>query len=165
MPNPFRAIHRFDGHSNFALNLRQIGRRKEFAVAEIKYGTLASRALRLRCPRCGRGALFKNLIVMYDRCPDCSLKYERAPGYFLGSTYVNYGFMAITTTSAYMGLHYGLGLSNEILAAPLLAYCILMPIFLFRYARAWWLAMDCYCDPTGFGLHSEPTTESPVPPN
>ena len=59
--------------------------------------------------------------------------------------------MALTVTSAYMALHYGLGISNEILTAPLFAYCLLMPIMIFRYARSWWLAMDCYCDPVGFG--------------
>lgn len=127
---------------------------KENQLAELSYGTVVSRALKLRCPRCGKGPLFKNLIFMHERCPDCSLKYERAPGYFLGSTYVNYGFMAITLTSAYMGLHYGAELSNEVLIVPLSVYCLVMPIILFRYARAWWLAMDCYCDPTGFGLHA-----------
>jgi uncharacterized protein (DUF983 family) len=132
-------------------------------VVEISYGTAASRALKLRCPRCGRGPLFKNFITMYDRCPECSLKYERAPGYFLGSTYVNYGFMAITTTSMYMALHYGAEISNETLTIPLLVYCIAMPIILFRYARSWWLAMDCYCDPTGFGLHSVSESDAKAP--
>ena len=132
-------------------------------MAELSYGTLASRALQLRCPRCGVGPLFKNFVVMNVRCPHCSLKFERAPGYFLGSTYVNYGFMAITTTAMYMGLHYGAEISNEVLTGPLIVYCVVMPIVLFRYARAWWLAMDCYCDPTGFGLHadSKPNSSSP----
>ena len=138
---------------------RQSDDSKENQLAELSYGTVASRALKLRCPRCGKGLLFKNLIMMHERCPECSLKYERAPGYFLGSTYVNYGFMAITVTSMYMALHYGAEISNEILTIPLLIYCIVMPIILFRYARAWWLAMDCYCDPTGFGLHAEPEKE------
>ena len=121
-------------------------------MSGLEYGTFVSRALRLRCPRCGVGVLFKNLILMHDRCPNCGLKYERAPGYFLGSTYINYGFMAITVTSLYMSLHYGASISNEALTIPLMIYCIVVPIFLFRYARSWWLAMDCYCDPTGFGV-------------
>ena len=125
-------------------------------MTELSYGTLASRALKLRCPRCGIGPLFKNFITMYDRCPHCSLKYERAPGYFLGSTYVNYGFMAITMTSAYIGLHYGADISNNVLIVPLSIYCVVMPIILFRHARAWWLAMDCSCDPGGFGVRHDP---------
>jgi uncharacterized protein (DUF983 family) len=131
---------------------------KEHLMAELTYGTAASRALHLVCPRCGVGPLFKNLITMYEHCPHCSLKYERAPGYFLGSTYVNYGFMAITMTTAYMILRYVMDISNSVLIGPLTVYCVVMPIILFRYARSWWLAMDCYCDPTGFGLHHDPET-------
>src|SRR5580692_4131481 len=100
-------------------------------MAELKYGTAASRALRLVCPRCGIGPLFKNLITMYDRCPHCSLKYERDPGYFLGSTYINYGFMAITMTTAYLGLHFVADISNNVLIVPLTIYCLVMPIVLF----------------------------------
>lgn len=121
---------------------------------------MAARAFKLRCPRCGVGPLFRNLIMMHERCPDCSLKYERDPGYFLGSTYINYGFMSISVMTAYFALHYGAEISNERLTIPLLIYCIVMPIFLFRYARAWWIAMDCYCDPVGFGVPSEPGKET-----
>ncbi len=116
----------------------------------ITYSTAASRALRLKCPRCGEGPLFKNWFVMHAKCPHCGLRYERAPGYFLGSAYVNYGIIALSMTAMYMGLHFGAGYSNQVLAPPLIAYCIILPLFLFRYARAWWLAMDCYCDPTSF---------------
>jgi uncharacterized protein (DUF983 family) len=134
-------------------------------LAEINYGTAASRACQLRCPRCGIGPLFKNIIVMYERCPHCSLRYERAPGYFLGSTYVNYGFLTITLTAIYMWVHYGLGISNETLTVPLLAYCVVVPIILFRYARAWWLAMDCYCDPTSFGMRDDQPETNDSPQN
>ena len=124
-------------------------------MAEIQYGTAVRRSLRLRCPRCGRGELFYNLFFMFERCPECGLKYERAPGYFLGSTYINYGFIVLTIIPAYMALHYGMGISNETLTIPFVAYCTIVPLFMFRYARAWWLAMDCYCDPVGFGLLSD----------
>ena len=116
----------------------------------ITYNTAASRALRLKCPRCGEGPLFKNWFVMHPKCPHCGLRYERAPGYFLGSAYVNYGIIALSMTAMYMGLHFGAGFSNQVLTPPLIAYCIILPLILFRYARAWWLAMDCYCDPTSF---------------
>lgn len=87
---------------------------------------------------------------MPPTCSDCGLRYERAPGYFLGSAYINYGFMAMTLTAMYMGLHFGAGISNQVLAGPLIAYSIIVPLILFRYARAWWLAMDCYFDPASF---------------
>lgn len=131
----------------------------------MSYPTLVGRALRLRCPRCGRGKLFTGLLSMAHHCSECGFVFERAPGYFLGSAYLNYGFMAITLTTMYMTLHFGLGYSNEVLALPLGAYCVVVPIVLFRYARAWWLAMDCYLDTTGMteGRPAEPPYEEPAP--
>jgi len=115
----------------------------------ISYEQAVTRALALKCPRCGEGPLFRNWFTMHHHCDHCDFVFERAPGFFLGSAYVNYAFMAITITILYMTLHFGLELSNEVLAAPLLLYCIVVPLVLFRYARAWWLAMDCYFDTTG----------------
>lgn len=113
-------------------------------------GSAVSRALRLRCPRCGQGRLFRNWFAMFPRCPECHFVYERDPGYFLGSTYINYGFTAVTLTAIYMVLHFGYGVSNQVLTPPLVAYCVVVPLVLFRYARSWWLMMDCYLDTTGF---------------
>lgn len=125
----------------------------------ISYGTAASRALHLRCPRCGHGRLFRNWITMYPACTSCGLRFERAPGYFLGSAYVNYGIVAGSLTILYLTLHYGAEISNRWLAGPLLAYCIVVPLILFRYARSWWLAMDCYCDPTSFAESEDYMTQ------
>jgi SNF family Na+-dependent transporter len=87
---------------------------------------------------------------MHDRCSHCQLQFTRGPGYYLGSTYINYGFVALTLTVAYVGLHFGAEIGNEILMPILVAYCVLMPILLFRHSRAWWLALDCFFDPTSF---------------
>jgi uncharacterized protein (DUF983 family) len=110
-------------------------------------GTLIARALRLRCPRCGEGRLFLNWFTMPERCSGCRLKFERAPGYFLGSSYINYGLTAVMLLVAYIVLHYFVGLTNRQLAAPLTAFCMAFPLFAFRYARALWLAQDCRWDP------------------
>ncbi len=108
--------------------------------------TLVGRALRLRCPRCGRGALFRGWFAMPVGCSECGLKYERAPGYFLGSTYINYALTAICLTIVYSLLHFGLRMTNRQLALPLSAFVIVIPLVLFRHARALWLAMDCHFD-------------------
>lgn len=99
---------------------------------------------------------------MHERCSDCGFVYQRDPGYFLGSTYINYGFTSVTLTAIYMVLHFGYGWSNEVLVIPLMAYCIIVPLVMFRYARAWWLAMDSCLDTTGF---QEPRGGHPPPPS
>jgi uncharacterized protein (DUF983 family) len=109
-------------------------------------GTLLSRALRLRCPRCGSGRLFSGWFTMPERCSGCRFKYERAPGYFLGSSYINYGLTAVVLIIAYLVLHYGFHLTNQQVAPWLAGFCVLFPLWAFRYARALWLAIDCHID-------------------
>ena len=107
---------------------------------------------------------------MFPECSNCHLRYERAPGYFLGSAYVNYGFVALSLTAMYMGLHFGAGISNRVLTPPLVAYCVIVPLILFRFARSYWLAMDCYFDPVGFAesedrlIRGAETNKSHMPP-
>lgn len=114
--------------------------------ARLSAAAAFTRALRLRCPRCGGGKLFSGWLKMYSRCPNCTLRYERGPGYFLGSTYVNYGVTAFLLTVMYVTCRFGFGIDNPMLIVFLLAFCVLFPLFFFRYARSFWLAFDCYLD-------------------
>lgn len=83
---------------------------------------------------------------MEKRCRSCEFKYERGPGYFLGSTYINYGFTALTMTVAYVILHFRLGYENRVLTPWLVAFCVAFPVIFFRFARALWLAVDICLD-------------------
>jgi uncharacterized protein (DUF983 family) len=118
-------------------------------------GQLLGRAMRLRCPRCGSGKLFVGWFDMHAECSNCHLKYERAPGYFLGSIYINYGVTAVAMTIGYLFLHAALGFTNRQLAAPLVGFCIVFATFFFRYARALWLSLDCFFDPSSFDMRSK----------
>lgn len=101
------------------------------------------RALRLRCPRCGRGELFDGWFRMHETCASCGLKYEREPGYFVGAIYVNY------TVTIGLGLVGVLLLDMFVVDLPLwaeltlsLGTVTLVPLVFFRYSRALWLALD-----------------------
>lgn len=109
-------------------------------------GTLLGRSLRLRCPRCAGGRLFRGYFSMYAECPNCKLKYERGPGYFLGSTYINYGLTALLLTIGFVVLRFSAGLEKRQLLAPMIVFAIVFPMFFFRYSRALWLGMDCFID-------------------
>lgn len=74
------------------------------------------------------------------------MKYERDPGYFLGSIYINYGLTAVGLTFLYVLLHFGFNWSNTQLALPLAVFCCVLPMLVFRHTRALWLAMDCHWD-------------------
>jgi uncharacterized protein (DUF983 family) len=115
----------------------------------LSFGQALLRALRLRCPYCGTGRLFAGLFRMNSVCEHCETQLERDPGYFLGSTYINYGVTASLTTVTYVLLHFGFGWSNQILMPGLMVFCVFFPLVFFRYARSLWLALDCFFDRLG----------------
>lgn len=115
------------------------------------------RGLRLRCPMCGVGQLFRGLIRMEPTCSECGFQFERGPGYFLGSTYINYGITAALTTWSYVVLHFLFRVSNQVLMPALLLFCAIFPLVFFRYARSLWLSVDSYIDRVG-AAESRPVT-------
>jgi uncharacterized protein (DUF983 family) len=108
---------------------------------------LLSRALRLRCPNCGVGKLFAGWFSMPRRCSHCDFRFERGPGYWLGSIYVNYGLAAILVTAGYFVLFFTEALPQEAVLWLLTAFCIVFPLCFFRFARSIWIAFDTYFDP------------------
>lgn len=119
------------------------------------FGEALGRALRLRCPRCGRERLFIGWFRMSAQCTQCKLRYERAPGYFLGSAYINYGVTSVAEIVAYFTLHIRAGFTNRELLGPMVGFFVLFPCFFFRYARALWLALDFQLDPSSFESSGE----------
>ena len=79
---------------------------------------------------------------MHEACPHCGFSYEREPGFYLGSIYLNYGATVILTGALYAILVMGLGLSNETTLAVCLTAAVLCPILFFRHARSFLLALD-----------------------
>ncbi|MGH7321743.1 MAG: DUF983 domain-containing protein [Candidatus Rokuibacteriota bacterium] len=112
-----------------------------------------ARGLRLRCPRCGVGALFRGLFRMDARCPACQLVFEREPGYFVGAIYLNYGMTVLILMPSYVGLNAWLpvGLGLQLLLGG--AFVVLFPLWFFRYSRSLWLSLDYFIDPVGPSAH------------
>jgi uncharacterized protein (DUF983 family) len=117
------------------------------ARAQRSLATVLVRGLRLRCPVCGRGRLFRNWFQMHRECSHCGLKLERGPGYYLGSIYINYGLTAVLVTAGYLAMFVTDTLSSSGRLTLLGAVCVLFPLWFFRYARSLLLALDMYLDP------------------
>ena len=105
--------------------------------------------------------MFRGLFAMNAECDSCGLKYERDPGYFLGSTYINYMLTAIILTVGYVTLHFGRGLSNRALTPWLLAFCVLFPLWFHRHSRGLWQALDSWFDTQEFWADAP---SAPLPP-
>jgi len=108
---------------------------------------MIARGLRLRCPACGQGPIFRGYFAMNDRCGVCGRRFNRAPGYLLGSIYINYGVTALLVVIAYFSLYFTDALRGTPLLVLLTAFSVLFPLWFFRYARALWIAFDERWDP------------------
>lgn len=105
------------------------------------------RGARLLCPRCGQGTIFRGWFSMHDRCRVCGRRFNRAPGYLLGSIYVNYGVTALLVVVAYFSLYFSEVLTGRRLLWVLGLFSIVFPLWFFRYARSLWIAFDERWDP------------------
>ena len=112
-----------------------------------RFWKLLGRAIRLRCPICGEGKLFGNYLRMEKNCSHCGLKFEREPGFFLGSIYINYGLTAVIVAVAYPILLFNKVVAETPLLVGALAFTLVFPILLFPFARSLWLGFDQWQDP------------------
>jgi len=117
------------------------------STARPPLGTLLRRGLALRCPACGQGKLFRGWLAMQDPCAHCGRKFDREPGYLLGSIYFNYGVTALLVVLLYFGLYFSQTLTNQGRLVALGIFSLAFPFWFFRYARALWIAFDEHFDP------------------
>jgi uncharacterized protein (DUF983 family) len=108
---------------------------------------LLFRGLRLLCPACGKSKIFKGWFTMHETCPHCGRRFDRGPGYLLGSIYFNYGVTALLVVVVYFSLFYAdwLGDTQLLIVSALVA--LLFPVWFFRCARSLWIAFDERWDP------------------
>lgn len=84
---------------------------------------------------------------MHDPCANCGRKYNREPGFLLGSIYFNYGVTALLVTVLYFALYFTDTLTNNNRLLAVGAVSLLFPCWFFRYARSMWIAFDEQFDP------------------
>ncbi|MGH7279746.1 MAG: DUF983 domain-containing protein [Candidatus Rokuibacteriota bacterium] len=108
---------------------------------------VARRALSLRCPRCGDGALFRGWFAMAPECTLCGLTFERAQGYFVGAIYLNYAATVTLAVGGYLVLWTYTGLPTTWQLAIWMPFCVLFPLWFFRYSRSLWLAVEYFVNP------------------
>ena len=91
--------------------------------------------------------MFGSWFKMHDDCSHCDVTFEREPGFFLGSVYINNAFTALTMTSMYIPALILEWAANNQLIWYAFAYTIITPILLFRHVRSLWLGFDQLFDP------------------
>ena len=99
--------------------------------------------LRLRCPRCGEGRMFRGAFAMNDPCPVCGLIFQREEGYFLGAMYVSYLLACVAVTALFLFAQWLLptwGPISLFFVVVLLYIPLIPPVF--RYSRVLWIFFE-----------------------
>ena len=115
-------------------------------VAHAGAGTLIGRALRLRCPVCGRGRLQRTWFALVPRCTACGFSFERdeREDYWLGAYLLN--FIVTEVVFAAIVLVVLLATWPEPAWSLLIwlgvVQMVLTPIVFYPFAKALWLAGD-----------------------
>lgn len=108
---------------------------------------MLSHGLRLRCPRCGVGRLYRRAFRMYSDCPHCALKFEREQGYFIGAMYINYGATVAIAIPGFFLLDAFTGMTIEHQLSLWIPFAIAFPLAFFHHARSLWLVLDYFFNP------------------
>lgn len=100
------------------------------------------RGLRLVCPVCGQGRLFRRWFKMYERCPVCGFRYEREEGYFTGAMAINLVVAELLLTAAAIPLALQPWISLFLLIVIGVVLSVLFPVLFYRHSKSFWMSID-----------------------
>jgi uncharacterized protein (DUF983 family) len=112
--------------------------RRRAPIPEGYWRIVFARGLRLRCPVCGKGKLFKNFFVMNMQCGCCGVSFFREHGQWVGSLDIN---TFVTAFVLMIGAGFGPLWS---LKTSLIVWCsaaVLVPLATFRFSKGLWTAI------------------------
>ncbi|MBV9182984.1 MAG: hypothetical protein JO356_16870 [Acidobacteria bacterium] len=110
--------------------------RREHGLAAAGW-TLAGRALLLRCPRCGRGHIFRSRFHMNEACPACARLFWRNEGEWTGPGIIDFTFATISGLVAWaILLILGAGAALQLVIAILAA--LAAGVIVSRWSRSFW---------------------------
>ena len=102
---------------------------------------IVGRGLRLRCPCCGHGPLFRTLIRLHDACSACGERYEREPGQWFGAIYINIGLTLGITLAGFSITQAATSLSMSQQLAVWMPVGVAGPFALYRYSKGLWTSL------------------------
>jgi uncharacterized protein (DUF983 family) len=115
-------------------------------------GTILRRGFVKHCPVCGQGHLFHHWLRMAPNCPRCGLHFQRVPGHWLGSWFLN---ICLVQTVVVLILIAGVAATYP--TPPMVALTLLTvfgaiatPFLFFPFSRTIWCAIDLAMRPLEF---------------
>jgi uncharacterized protein (DUF983 family) len=124
--------------------------------------SLLGNGLRLRCPRCGVGALYRKPFSMWVNCQHCGLKFEREHGYFVGAMYINYAATCAVALPGFFILDLLTAITIEQQLMIWVPFAVIFPLLFFHHSRSLWLVLDHLFNPAA-NIYSVPPKKTQNP--
>ena len=128
---------------------------------------LLGRALRLRCPNCGRGPLLEGWLRVRPHCPVCGLRFERGEqGYQVGA----YMFNLIAAELLFGAVFLAIVLLTwpsppwTVLEYGGIAMMVIAPFVFYPFSKAIFLAFDLVFRPAALEELGRPAGDPPRVP-
>jgi len=118
-----------------------IAQRQNDSKPREAFSRLIARALRRRCPVCGRGAMFRSHFRMNRNCPSCHVLFWKDPGESLGAMYLDYAVAAASFLSAWMLISLTTAVSQLSLIITLSAVAVTGVLVLYPWSRCIWTVL------------------------
>jgi uncharacterized protein (DUF983 family) len=100
------------------------------------------RALKLRCPVCGRGSIIRRPFHVNRQCPACGAVFQREEGFFVGAIMANVVATEILILLVYFVCLMLTGLGEQIILTILFVVGLSFPLLFYHHSWALWLALD-----------------------
>ena len=84
--------------------------------------------LRLRCPICGKGKLFRGYFDSPERCPSCGYFFMRESGYFLPHVVIGYGFTVVAALGTWPLLRYVFAIRSPAVTLSAMVLVAVLPL-------------------------------------
>ena len=115
--------------------------------------------IRLKCPRCYVGPLYRRPFFMNSHCFHCGLKFEREQGYFVGAIYINYAATIAIAVPGFFILDAFTRMTIQQQLTIWIPFTVVFPLLFFHHSRSLWLVLDHLFNPAK-SLYPLPSKES-----
>jgi uncharacterized protein (DUF983 family) len=120
--------------------------------------TVLLRGLRKRCPRCGRRHIFRSWFHLTEWCPNCTLRFEREQGGFLGAMTINFLVSIVVWVAMFVVVLFFT--VPDVPVVPLMiasvAVLVVVPLWFYPRSKTIWAAIEFLV------ARSEPEYRTPV---
>jgi uncharacterized protein (DUF983 family) len=97
--------------------------------------------LRLRCPECRQGRIFRGRFSARPNCPECGYEFLPGRGEFTGALMLAQGVLLVSAAIAYVVVRAKTDWDPTMLALALGVFLVLAPIVAYPHLKGAWIGM------------------------